>query len=82
MRLAQIESKYLYRNVCSPQKVPIMLQYSVLSAQVTVLSGRPKLVPCPEDEDFLAAFDKMMAENIQVFVHLCVCLCVLTSLAV
>ncbi|XP_025107630.1 regulator of nonsense transcripts 2-like [Pomacea canaliculata] len=34
--------------------------------KVTVLSGRPKLVPCPEDEDFLAAFDKMMAENIQM----------------
>ncbi|XP_064604775.1 regulator of nonsense transcripts 2-like isoform X2 [Liolophura sinensis] len=33
--------------------------------QVTVLSGGPKYVNCSEDNDFMAAFDKMMVDNIQ-----------------
>ncbi|KAK7464560.1 hypothetical protein BaRGS_00037895 [Batillaria attramentaria] len=34
--------------------------------QVTLLAGRPKVIACPEDDDFMTAFDKMMAENIQM----------------
>ncbi|XP_078596473.1 regulator of nonsense transcripts 2-like isoform X2 [Branchiostoma floridae x Branchiostoma japonicum] len=33
--------------------------------EVTLLMGGPKLVKCAEDEDFMSAFDKMLAENIQ-----------------
>lgn len=33
--------------------------------QVTVLTGGPKHIKCTEDEDFLSAFDKMMADNLQ-----------------
>lgn len=33
--------------------------------QVTVLTGGPKRIQCPEDEDFMASFDKMMAETLQ-----------------
>nr|XP_054752267.1 regulator of nonsense transcripts 2-like [Lytechinus pictus] len=32
---------------------------------VTVITGGPKLLQCDEDEDFTAAFDKMLSENIQ-----------------
>ncbi|XP_030827970.1 regulator of nonsense transcripts 2 [Strongylocentrotus purpuratus] len=32
---------------------------------VTVITGGPKLLECDEDEDFTAAFDKMLSENIQ-----------------
>ncbi|XP_070557491.1 regulator of nonsense transcripts 2-like isoform X2 [Ptychodera flava] len=33
--------------------------------QVTVLTGGPKHITCEEDDDFLAAFDKIMVENLQ-----------------
>nr|XP_006818844.1 PREDICTED: regulator of nonsense transcripts 2-like [Saccoglossus kowalevskii] len=33
--------------------------------QVHVLTGGPKHIKCDEDSDFLAAFDQMMAENLQ-----------------
>ncbi|XP_077976967.1 regulator of nonsense transcripts 2-like isoform X2 [Glandiceps talaboti] len=33
--------------------------------KVTVLTGGPKHIKCDEDEDFLTAFDKLMAENLQ-----------------
>ncbi|XP_041348866.1 regulator of nonsense transcripts 2-like isoform X2 [Gigantopelta aegis] len=33
--------------------------------QVTLLTGGPKRAQCQEDDDFMAAFDKMMSENIQ-----------------
>ncbi|XP_036368923.1 regulator of nonsense transcripts 2 isoform X3 [Octopus sinensis] len=33
--------------------------------QVTVLTGGPKHIKCTEDEDFLSAFDRMMADNLQ-----------------
>ncbi|XP_033096855.1 regulator of nonsense transcripts 2-like isoform X2 [Anneissia japonica] len=32
---------------------------------VTLLKKRPRLIDCPEDEDFTSAFDKMMAETTQ-----------------
>lgn len=31
-----------------------------------MITGGPKLLECDEDEDFTAAFDKMLSENIQV----------------
>lgn len=34
--------------------------------QVNVITGAPKMIKCQEDDDFLSAFDKMMADNIQV----------------
>ena len=39
-------------------------QFSYKCLQVTVITGGPKLVPCPEDDDFMTSFDKMMAESI------------------
>ena len=30
-----------------------------------VLSGGPRLIKCTEDEDFMSAFDSMLAETIQ-----------------
>ena len=34
--------------------------------QVMVLTGGPKHIKCPEDEDFMSAFDSMMTESIQM----------------
>ncbi|XP_075552424.1 UPF2 regulator of nonsense mediated mRNA decay isoform X1 [Dermacentor variabilis] len=31
---------------------------------VTLVNQRPRRAPCPEDDDFMAAFDKMMSESI------------------
>ena len=31
-----------------------------------MLTGGPKYVPCPEDDEFMNAFDKMISENLQV----------------
>ena len=31
-----------------------------------MLTGGPKYLKCAEDDDFMAAFDKMMNDNIQV----------------
>ncbi|XP_052071977.1 regulator of nonsense transcripts 2-like isoform X2 [Mytilus californianus] len=33
--------------------------------EVNVITGAPKNIKCQEDDDFLSAFDKMMADNIQ-----------------
>ena len=34
-------------------------------SEVNVITGAPKMIKCQEDDDFLSAFDKMMADNIQ-----------------
>lgn len=33
--------------------------------ELNVITGAPKVIKCQEDDDFLSAFDKMMADNIQ-----------------
>lgn len=46
-----------------------MFQFSLESnlsvyQEVHVLTGGPKVIPCTEDDDFMAAFDKMLTDNI------------------
>ena len=37
---------------------------------MTVLTGGPKVVKCSEDDDFMTAFDRMMVDNLQVWLSL------------
>lgn len=43
----------------------IFFQSDALSSEETEVGPGPKLVECPEDDEFLNAFERMVSDNIQ-----------------